>query len=156
MSRTFYWKPGVVVRIDPQVAGEELDRIRTHHNGNLDPEHIVEASRAPDAPLHNAFEWDDAVAAGKYRVDQAADLIRWITFTEEGSPGAAPIRAFVSIERNKERTYVSTVDAMADPDLRRQVIASAWRELEAWRNRHAELIEFARVFTAIDQARDAE
>lgn len=155
---TYRWKPGVVAKVDAQIAGAELERLKTWHNGALDPEHVVEASRDPDAPLHEAFEWDDKTAADAYRVNQAGYLIRSIEIAHVAAPEADPayIRAFVSVERGKERSYTGTFDALADPDLRKQVVAAAWRELESWRQRHAELIEFARVFTVIDQARDHE
>lgn len=42
---------------------------------------------------------------------------------------------------------------MASEDLRVQVLRRAFAELEAWRARHAELSELARIFSAIDEAR---
>lgn len=44
---------------------------------------------------------------------------------------------------------------MSSDDLRKQVLARAWDELEAWRARHAELTEMARIFSAIDETRPA-
>jgi hypothetical protein len=154
---TYRWKPGVVAKVDPQVAGDELERIRIRHNGMLEPEYVLTAARDPDAPLHKAFEWNDERAAEAYRVDQARYLIRSIeVFVDRPDQEPSAVRAFVNIERDNERTYTSTVDALSDPDLRRQVIASAWKELESWRNRHAELIEFGKIFAEIDQARGSE
>lgn len=43
--------------------------------GTLTPEEVVRLARSPDSVLHDAFEWDDSVAAHKYRLDQARDLI---------------------------------------------------------------------------------
>jgi hypothetical protein len=154
---TYLWKPEARLRLDPQVAGEELERLRVFNNGRLEPATVVEASRLPSDPLHDAFEWNDAVAADAYRVEQAGYLIRMITvIAEPEQPDARPIRAFVSVKRDDDRSYTSVAHAMSDVDLRAQVISQAWAELEAWRRRHAELIEFAKVFSAIDQARDAE
>ncbi|MEE2741122.1 MAG: hypothetical protein VYA35_07085, partial [Pseudomonadota bacterium] len=67
----------------------------------------------------------------------------------------SPVRAFVSVKRDGDRSYTSVQHALSDSDLRAQVLASAWAELEAWRRRHAELIELAKVFAVIDQARPA-
>jgi hypothetical protein len=84
-------------------------------------------------------------------------MIRHIGVVIEGADeDAPPIRAFVSVQRDEDRSYTSVAHAMADPDLRAQVVSQAWAELEAWRKRHAELIEFAKLFTAIEQARPAE
>jgi hypothetical protein len=153
----YQWKPGSAVKVDPQIAGEELDRIRTWNNGRLTSEMVVEASRGADAPLHSAFEWDDRKAAQAHRLEQARYVIRSVEIIiDKGGEESMPIRAFVSVLRDEDRSFTSTVHALADPDLRAQVLADAWKELEAWRKRHAELVEFARVFSAIDQARLAE
>lgn len=152
----YQWKQGSMPKVDAQVAGEELERLRTWNNGRLDAESVVEASRDPGAPLHSAFEWDDKRAAEKHRVEEAKYLIRSVEIVvDQNADEPTPIRAFVSVMRDEDRSYTSTVHALADPDLRVQVVGAAFKELEAWRKRHAELIEFARVFASIDQARAA-
>lgn len=153
----YQWKAGSHVRLDPQVAGEEMERLRVRHNGRLESEHVLSAARSTRSPLHPAFEWDDQVAAEAYRVEQAQYLIRSIeVVVERRGEEPFPIRAFVSVQREQDRSYTSTFHALSDPDLRQQVVEQAWRELEAWRQRHAELTEFAKIITAIDQARPAE
>lgn len=143
--------------IEAQAAGEELERIRTFNNGRLESRMVVEAARPEDSPLHPAFEWDDVKAAEAWRVEQARHLIRVIeVVVEKADGGHAPTRAFVSVVRDTDRSYTSTAHALTDLDLRRQVLDSAWQELEAWRRRHAELIEFAKIFADIDEARDAK
>lgn len=63
--------------VNAQTAGEELDRIRQEH-GTLEPGTVVDESRPEAAPLHPAFEWDDPVAAEKYREHQASHLIKQV------------------------------------------------------------------------------
>lgn len=151
----YQWKPEARVKIDAQTAGEELERIRVRGNGRLDAAHVVEASRPEDAPLHDHFEWNDQQAAEQYRIDQARYLIRSITVSVEPVEESRPVRAFVSVVRDEDRSYTSIAHALSDDDLRTQVLQRAWSELEAWRNRYAELIELADMFSAIDQARAA-
>ncbi|SNT19418.1 hypothetical protein [Sphingopyxis indica] len=156
MGMVYQWKPGSVHRIDPQAAGEEMERIRVRQNGRLEAVDVVRESRDPEAPLHDEFEWDDAKAADAHRVTQAMAMIRHITvLTPKRSGEDAPIRAFVSVVRDTDRSYTSTAHALSDAELRQQVLDQAWRELEAWRNRHAELTELAEIFATIDQARAA-
>lgn len=153
MGMVYQWKAGSHVAIKAQVAGEELERIRTHNNGRLESADVVEAARPEDAPLHPAFEWDDFKAAEAYRVEQAKYIIRHVDVVMEKKVGEAkPIRAFVSVQRDDDRSYTSTAHALADPELRKQIVAAAWRELESWRARHAELVEFAKVFAVIEKA----
>lgn len=152
----YQWKPEARVKVDAQVAGDELERIRTWDNGRLDAKNVVEVSRDPGAPLHPAFEWDDEQAAEAYRIEQAKYMIRSIVVQQApDQTEAQPIRAFVSVVRDKGRSYTAVGHAMADPDLRRQVLLKALQELEAWRSRYAELVELANVFAAIEEARVA-
>lgn len=157
MAMVYQWKDGAHHRIDAQVAGEELERIRVRHNGRLEAEMVVDASRSKDAPLHSAFEWNDEIAAEAWREDQARTMIRHIAIVME-KPDRDPglIRAFVSVKRDEDRSYTSVQHALSDADLRAQVLRQAWAELEAWRNRYAELVELGNVFSVIEQARGAE
>lgn len=155
MSKMVYaWKVGTVP-VDAQAAGEEMERIRVEHNGRLTQDDIVEAAKARDNPLHPAFEWNDKKAAHAHRLEQAGFLLRTITVRSE-TEVRAPIRAFVNVTRDTDRSYTSIAHAMSDDDLRRQVIASAWQELEAWRKRHAELIEFSQLFLVIDELKPSQ
>ncbi len=148
----YTWKEAVNPGIDAQIAGEELERIRVRHNGRLDKKDVVDASRPESAPLHKAFEWNDAVAAEAHRLSQAGYLIRGITVVLDAKPDASPVRAFVSVMRDEDRSYTSTAHALSDSELRAQVLRTALDELEAWRKRYSDLVEMAKVFAAIDVA----
>lgn len=155
MGMIYQWKSGASIRVDPDVAGAVLERLRSVNNGRLTQEMVVAEALPKTSPLHDAFEWNDTKAARKYRLDQAGHMIRSIEIVQVVRGQEKPIRAFVSVLRDEDRSYTSVDHALADADLRGQVINQAWRELEAWRQRHAELVEFARVFAEIDQARSA-
>lgn len=153
----YRWKDGsrTPTSVDAQKAGEELERIRTRHNGRLEPEWVVHNAKSPQNVLHDLFEWNDNVAAQNYRIDQARAVIRSVEVVVDEAPEAKPIRAFVSVVQESDRAYTSVQHAMSDADLRKQVLMQALTELEAWRKRYAELVELAQVFAAIDQARAA-
>lgn len=155
MTRVIYgWRSGSRVNIDPQQAGEAIDRIRKGHNGLIEPEMVVDAARDERSPLHPHFEWDDHAAAEEHRKGQARELVRSLTVDiSRSNIEQKSVRAFVNVESGGERGYVSTFTAMSSEDLRRQVLADAFGELEAWRARHAELSELARIFSAIDETR---
>lgn len=156
MPRVIYgWRNGSRINLDAQAVGQTIERLTRNHNGLLEPGHVVEAARDEASPMHPHFLWDDAAAAERYREDQARDLIRSLTIDVSRSnvEPPQPVRAFVNVETGGERGYVTTVAAMSSEDLRRQVIAKAFSELEAWRARHAELTELARIFSAIDETR---
>lgn len=154
MSTVYKWKPGSRLKINAKVAGAELERIRTKHNGRLTPEAVLKEAGAKNSPLHKAFEWDDGEAASKFRLQQASYLIRSIEVIVERQKSktkGSNVRAFVSVKRERDRSYTSLAHAMSDKDLREQVIAQAWEELQAWRRRYEKLSEFSKVFAVIDK-----
>ena len=128
MGMIYKWKDGAQSRVAAQTAGEELERIRIRQNGRLEAADVVRESRDPDAPLHLAFEWDDQRAAEAHREDQARYMIRSITVSmPKGNGDDVPIRAFVSVIRDTDRSYTSTAHALSDVELRQQVLDGAWR-----------------------------
>jgi hypothetical protein len=101
-----------VTGIDAQTIGGELERIEAEH-GVIDPHVVLDESRPEDAPLHGAFEWDDSLAAEKYRLDQSRRLIRSIEIDRgEGRPCDL---AFVNV--SVAGGYVSSSVISSRPDL---------------------------------------
>lgn len=157
MTRVIYgWRPGSRINLDAQKAGEELAKLQKSKNDLLEPVDIVSSARDPRSVLHPHFEWDDSRAAEAFRCDQARELVRSLTIDiSRSNLEARPVRAFVNVETGGERGYVTTATAMSSAELRKQVLEKAWAELEAWRNRHAELTELARIFSMIDAGIEA-
>ncbi len=155
MAVRYGWRPGSRIKLDAEAAGKEMERVRKSNGGALTPEVVLESARTHNSALHGHFEWDDAAAAEEYRLSQAGELIRAITVDISHSNVEPPrtVRAFVSVEREGTRSYTSTLHAMTDAELRAQVLATAWRELLALREKYAGLEELARIFAAIDEAR---
>lgn len=156
MPVKYAWRPGSRVSIDADKAGRELARIESKE-GELTPAVVVERARSGNSALHDHFEWDDSKAAEQHRLSQAGELIRSIVVdvTHSNVEPAKTVRAFVSVERHGERSYVDVNRAMSDDDLRRQVLERAWAELSAFRKRYADLKELAGVFSAMDKAQAA-
>ena len=136
------------VKVDAQVAGEHLEELR-QVNTRLTPDIVVEDAKDEKSPLHDEFEWDDSIAAGAYRIDQAKFLLRHILVVTVNAP---EVRAFVSVKLEDDKTfsYTSVEHAMAVPELRSQVLARAQAEVIMWRERYDHLHEFARIYHAID------
>jgi len=130
------------------VAGRELDRIRVAHNG-LRPADVVDESRPEDAPLHPVFEWQDPIAAERWREHQARDLIRQVVVVpqpqEEGWTQvrlARPLTDQADVE-------VSDYDPLAE-EVREATgrIIEAKRQLEALREKAHRRYDRKRVIAA--------
>lgn len=144
----YRWKAGSRMSGDPQKIGaicERLDR-----KGNLTPKALVDEGRKPKSPLHGCFEWDDTVAAEKYREVQAGYIIRSIEVEVKGI--AEPTRAFVSVtSEGGGKTYMGVEVAMAHEETRDDVLSAALSELRAFERKYAQLEELANVIDAIRQ-----
>ena len=155
-NMVYRWREGTRARVNPQVAGEELERLASA--GEVTPGRIVDASRPEDAPLHTHFEWDDSEAAEAYRRDQARYLLRSIHIVREETEDAAPklVRAFVNVhtepdEQDESRqVYMPTRVAMSSEYTRHQVLEDALQRIRAWRAIYGEFREFADIVEAID------
>lgn len=160
VMKKYAWKHGSVVAVDAEEAAQQFGTIVEEY-GALLPDVVVEQSRPEDAPLHDAFEWNDKAAADKYRYDQARYLIRSLTIVhEEDEEEHPPIRAYMSInhaadDEKAEVDYLPTLLVMSKPILRKRLLSTALKELESWERRYQNLVEFSQVYTAIAAAKES-
>lgn len=141
----YQWKIPGLIPVEAQEAGEELDRIY-QKNGQLSPQSVVEESRPITAPLHPCFEWDDTVAAEKYRQGQAQEIIRQIVVTaEDGKTQPTTVRAFINISHEYHPIDV----VVQRPDMAEAMMRDALAELRAFQNKYEALSGLAPVFDAI-------
>lgn len=130
---------------------EQLDQVRSVF-GRLTPTAVVDAARPDDAPLHSRFEWDDTVAAEKWRREQASELIRSYRITyKETTNGPVTVRGFQAVrglESPHSSEYVPTEEALADPFTRQLVLRECERDVAALKSKYAHLKEFAAILTA--------
>lgn len=101
----YKWKTGSVIKADAQVAGEVCEGLK--NTVGLTKKNLVDASRAEDAPLHNSFEWDDAVAAESYREEQAGYIIRSLTVSVHGRKGEKMERFAIHVDSKEEMLALS-------------------------------------------------
>lgn len=125
-------------KANPQVIGEALEKITATADGKLTPHAVVEAARNQRHPLHKFFEWDDAVAAEAYRVDQAREIIR-IVRVEDADAEDGNVRAFLSISDRSGTSYRRVGDVKSSVELQAIILRQAERDLEAFERRYREL-----------------
>jgi hypothetical protein len=140
--------------IDAKRAHDVLMRIRKRDGGITDDAVIEEASN-PRSVLHNAFEWDDTVAAHHHRRTQARQIFRSILVSYKSRP-AEPVRAFELIHAAPRNSPTRSVwgtreEAMTNPKVREDLLADAIRQLMALRRRFRDINELDRVMTAIEE-----
>lgn len=131
----------------------ELEAIRLKNGGLLTEEAILNVAKAKSHPLHSEFTWDNTAAAKLWRLEEARRLIRSVYITLE-SPKHAPVsvRAYASLPSDREAAggYRAIQDVLADKDLRKELLAAALSELEAFKRRYSNLAQLAPVFIALE------
>lgn len=131
-----------IFKIDAGILGIELESIRKQNNGRLKPKHVVDVAQDPLHPLHPLFEWDDELAAKKYRQSQASLLIRSIVVVYESEGETYSVRAFHSVKDAKGKSYHDIESVLTDKDMRRQVFLTLRKDIQELKSKYAG-IEFA-------------
>ena len=148
MNTTAYdWKTPFM-KVSADVAGKEFERIDKKRG--LTAEAVVDESRPEDAPLHDAFEWDDAVAGEEWRKQQARVMIGNLVIQVEELPESPQVRAYVMIDKTAS-VYESTKVILQLEDKKQALMRIAMRELQSFQRKYSDLQEFARLFAEIDR-----
>lgn len=135
------WKISGVFKADAQKVYQEIG------DTSITPEEVLEKARKKRSELHKCFEWDDSVAAEKFRLQQARQIIQLLVITPKYEDDE-PIRAFqISSEKN---VYQPTRLIIQQPDEYTQLLKRAKGELFAIEKRYKMLSELEAVFAAID------
>lgn len=144
----YQWKPFSCLKADAQAAGEQMEQLE--QNGGLTPTRLLEANREVGTPLHDDFEWNDTVAAEKFRENQAAYIIRHLVVHETTSAQEpVAVRAFVRVVEDQEPIYASFSRVLSDAELRGQMLDNAKADLLAFKTKYESLEELSAIFTLI-------
>lgn len=140
---TYQWKSTSRIKTNAQTAGEVCEALEK--TVGLTAKTLLDASRPEEAPLHNEFEWNDSVAAEKYREDQARYIIRMLCVTSE-KKDAPPVRAFFTI--SPESPYENVQRIVSNPEKRTSLIEMVFAEFKAFEAKYSAVTELAPVFMA--------
>lgn len=153
VAPVYSWKSGYPHRgMEALTVWKALEQLGRGTGGQLTPRLVVEAARPNESILHSLFEWDDAVAAEAHRLEQAGCLMRALQVHYEVQPEQIEVvRALQNVTMSSERVYISTIRALEEEDLRRQVINGALKELQGWTYRYRQYSELSDVITKIGQ-----
>lgn len=166
---TYKYRGGYNSKVSADVAGPVCQKL--HDAQILTPENLVNEARAETSPLHSAFEWNDSVAAEKYRCEQARLMIAniiWVKSdiqterrlklidankfdnveTEEASSekeaNFSEERAFVSTGEQNHR-YVPIAVALTNEEWRRNLLKSAKRDMNSFITKYHRLEELDKI-----------
>lgn len=141
---------GFGYKVDAQIVGEEIEKIEAE-KGVVTAKDIVDRARPKNSPIHDLFEWDNKIAAEKWRLHTATQVLCCLVKTDEDD---TPQKAYVNIEvkeGSKIGIFANIKKAMSDAQTREVVLRNALNELQAFKAKYNHLAELAAVFEAIDK-----
>lgn len=138
-------------------VAEHLHKLEEEH-GAVTREDFLESARSEESEMHKLFEWDDSIAAEKYRLRQANDIIHSIKITvasEDKEP--VTMNAFVipgytegNITRPKGG-YVNIRKATKEVDMHSAILQDARKSARWFMDKYRSIAELEGVITAIEE-----
>lgn len=153
MEMAYKWSTNFYSKVKAEDAGKEFEQIEAE-NGCITPEAVVDRARPKGNVMHKLFEWNDSVAAEKYRNQQACNIIGALIVTNSETKYTK--RAFVNIvsaphnPQNKPQ-YIRIDRAFSDPTSKAIVLANAIADLKRFKEKYAALKELSEVFKEIEK-----
>lgn len=128
---------------DAATLGERIETL-TANGAVVDKKILVDDARPESSPTHRFFEWNESLAAERYRLQQAHHYLKSILVEIIPDTGGEPIpiRAFHCVTINQrtdmssKHGYVPVARALADDELWSQVLQKAKSELMSWQRRY--------------------
>lgn len=144
-KRSYSWNENFGgFKVDANVVGGICEQI-AEKEGAVTKENFLEASRSEESPTHCLFEWNDEVAAEKYRLTQSKQIIGCLRVTYiNPEKEEIPVRAFINTSDYSETPRYESVDvALRNEDKREVYLKRIRNELDAFVKRNANIDELA-------------
>jgi hypothetical protein len=122
----------------------ELVRIR-QKRGSLTPRVVLEEAKSKSHPLHDRFTWNNVEAGEKWRLHEAAQLLR-VTFRTDIGGRPADLREFWVVKgtpESPESQYVPIDEVIQDPISRQIMLRQMLRDWKRFKARYSVYSEFA-------------
>lgn len=142
------WKQGFATlhgNADAQKVADEIISI----GESATPEQILEKARNENTELHRCFEWRDDVAAEKYRIQQARQIVCHLVIKKTVKEDKPPIRFFA--KTSKVSGYEPVRVIVRNEEKYQGMLLEAYKELKAFKNKYINLKELEHVFESIDE-----
>lgn len=135
------WRIQGYYKADAQKVAEEIGF------GEFTPMEVLEKAKDETTELHKCFEWNDSIAAEKYRLEQAKDIIRMLVYEKETKEQAV-VRYYAKTET--KHVYQPTKQFLVQEDEYQGLLRRALAELEAFKNKYHTLTELENIFEAME------
>lgn len=141
MSENVKWKVDGIFKADANECYREISSLE-----QITPKAILDFAKDEKSELHKCFEWNDGIAAEKYRTIQAGNVIRMLYIVPKNAD-APPVRV---LSRTSDTFYQPTRTFVKNQNEYEDLLKRALSELESFRLKYKTLSELEQVFEQID------
>jgi hypothetical protein len=159
-KNNYEWNGYHNYKVDANIVGGIIECIE-RQNGSVTSEALLEVAKSEDSPIHNMFEWNDKVAANKYRLEQSRVIIcslRVVVTADNEDEPEKKISAFVNVnppsEVGTKSVYMNLNNALSNEDTRKNVLDRMYRDMQAFIDRYYTFDEATKVIQAMSEALD--
>lgn len=135
------WRIQGYYKADAQKVAEEIGF------GKFTPMEVLEKAKDKTTELHKCFEWNDSIAAEKYRLEQAKNIIRMLVYEKETKEQQV-VRYYAKTET--KHVYQPTKQFLVQEDEYQGLLRRALAELEAFKKKYHTLTELEGIFEAME------
>lgn len=139
------WKIKGLYKADAETVYKEITAL----GDSFSPADVVEAAKDESSELHKCFEWDDSVAAEKYREHQARMVIAQLVVKVETTDNI-PVAVRVISSASERNSYVPTKMLIRSEPEYADLLERAKRELRAFQQKYSTVVELQDIFAMID------
>ena len=132
--------------IDAQTVADEISEI----GEDVTAEQIVDKARDEQTELHKCFTWDNDIAAEKYRIIEARQVVRHLVREElpDAKNDTPPTRVFYKTNNGEGYKHIERT-IMKKEDEYQALLARAMMELRAFKAKYSMLEELREIFDLI-------
>lgn len=151
-------KGSILTDKEAKIYGRCLEKIEKK-KGGITSQDVLDEGASVRSPLHSYFVWDNKIAGEKYRLSQAAHLLRSIEIEIKISDKNRRTRAYLNVKiscpdtEKTEGIYVNLKKALTEPEYRKQVLQNAMKEIESWKEKYSLYSELSDIFEAIKKTK---
>lgn len=179
ISKKYMWRDGFSYKTDANVVGKVIESIE-ERDGQVTAVSFLDESRPEDSETHSMFEWNDSVAAEKYRLQQSKKILLQITYEIEShedevcevelvdadseevktadeafrKPHAAWVNVGSKGRSGSPAIFVSVERALTDEDMRKTVLSNSIAEIKMFVNKYRNLVELTKIFNAVEEVEE--
>lgn len=135
-------------KADAQKCYDEIQTLGKEYT----PHQVLDLARDPKTELHKCFDWDDSIAAEKWRIEQARQVVKSFTVVIERAESKAP-QAYRVVQHDPiEKVYRPVMYTTRNEDQYGTLLRRAKAELASFRQRYKSIVELENVIEAIETA----